>query len=151
MKYLVKPAIIIFLLDQITKLVVSSNLNTKSIALLPYLDFRLAHNKGAAFGILASAGGWQRWVFIIIALVISIIIFAWSKRLVAKDKWEILAFGLILGGAWGNVVDRIRLGYVVDFIDFYVGTWHWYTFNVADIAICIGATALTIFSLKTIR
>lgn len=76
------------------------------------------------------------------------IILLWNRRLTKKDKWESLALGLILGGAWGNLLDRIRFGYVIDFLDFYIGSWHWYTFNVADIAICMGAALLVLLSFK---
>lgn len=149
-RYFAAPAVGVFFLDQITKLSVVANLSIKTVAVMPYINFHLAHNKGAAFGILATAGGWQRWAFIVIALIISVMIFAWSKRLGVKDKWEILALGLVMGGAWGNLVDRIRLGYVIDFIDFYIGNWHWYTFNVADIAICVGTVLLILFSFRSV-
>jgi signal peptidase II len=141
-------AILIFAIDQITKLLVVAMLHTNSVAIVPYLNFTIGYNKGAAFGILDAASGWQRWFFIAIAITISIIIILWSKRLTKRDKYEKVALGLVLGGAWGNLLDRIRLGHVVDFIDFYIGNWHWYTFNVADIAICVGAVLLAFYSLR---
>lgn len=141
-------ALIVFAADQITKLLVVAMLHTNSVAIMPYLNFTLGYNKGAAFGILDAASGWQRWLFITIATAISLIIIVWSRKLTKRDKWEKFALGLVLGGAWGNLLDRIRLGHVVDFIDFYIGTWHWYTFNVADIAICIGAVLLAIYGLR---
>lgn len=146
---MLKTAIIVLVLDQFAKLVIVSTLRLKKVvAIMPHLNFHLAYNKGAAFGILAAAGGWQRWIFITIALMISVIILLWNRRLTKKDKWESLALGLILGGAWGNLLDRIRFGYVIDFLDFYIGSWHWYTFNVADIAICMGAALLVLLSFK---
>lgn len=145
-RYLARPAIFILVLDQISKWYLMHTPKLKRVALMPHLNFHLAYNKGAAFGVLGSASGWQRWVFIAIALVISVMIFLWSKKLGKKDKWELIALGLILGGAWGNLLDRIRLGYVIDFIDFYVGTWHWYTFNIADVGICCGAAILILQS-----
>jgi len=141
-------ALIVFAVDQITKLLVVAMLHTNSAAIIPSLNFTLGYNKGAAFGILDAASGWQRWFFIAIAIIISLIIILWSKKLTPRDKWEQVALGLVLGGAWGNLLDRIRLSYVVDFIDFYIGTWHWYTFNVADIAICIGAALLAVYGLR---
>ncbi|HSX19714.1 MAG TPA: signal peptidase II, partial [Gammaproteobacteria bacterium] len=112
------------------------------------LNLHLAYNKGAAFGVLESAGGWQRWAFIAVAIITSAVILLWGKKLGKKHKLETLALSLILGGAWGNLIDRIRVGYVIDYIDFYIGNWHWYTFNVADIAICVGAVLLVLLSFK---
>ncbi len=137
-------ALLVFVLDQITKFLLVTAIGYRQIAVMPYINFVLAYNKGAAFGILSSAGGWQRWIFIGIATLISIVIFFWSRRLSKRDNLENIGLGLILGGAWGNLLDRIRLGYVLDFIDFYIGDWHWYTFNVADIAICVGAFLLVV-------
>lgn len=135
-------ASIIFVLDQLTKVVLIATMGHKRIAVMPHVNFVLAYNKGAAFGFLATAGGWQRWMFITVALIITLAIYFWSKRLHKKDFVENIGLGLILGGAWGNLLDRIRLGHVVDFIDFYIGNWHWYTFNIADMGICIGAFLL---------
>lgn len=146
---MLKTAIIVLVLDQFTKLLIVSSLRLKKVvAIMPQLNFHLSYNKGAAFGFLAAAGGWQRWIFISIALIISIILVLWNKRLSKKDKWESLALGLILGGAWGNLLDRMRFGYVIDFLDFYIGKWHWYTFNVADIAICMGVGLIALLSFK---
>jgi len=141
-------AMLVFAIDQLTKLLVIAMLQTNSVAIMPFLNFTLGYNKGAAFGILDAASGWQRWFFIGIAVVISIIIVLWGKKLTKRDVWEKAALGLVLGGAWGNLLDRIRIGQVVDFIDFYIGAWHWYTFNVADIAICIGAVLLAVYGLR---
>lgn len=141
-------ALLIFAIDQITKLLVIALMHSNSVPIMPFLNFTLGYNKGAAFGILDAASGWQRWFFIAIAVFISIIIIIWSKKLSKYDVWEKIALGLVLGGAWGNLLDRIRLGHVVDFIDFYIKNWHWYTFNVADIAICIGAVLLAVYGLR---
>ncbi len=141
-------ALIVFVIDQITKLLVVAMLHTNSTAIMPFLNFTLGYNKGAAFGILDTASGWQRWFFVAIATIISLMIIVWSKKLTQRDRWDKAALGLVLGGAWGNLLDRIRLGHVVDFIDFYIGGWHWYTFNVADIAICIGAVLLAAYGLR---
>ncbi len=146
-RYLFKIAIIVLLLDQIFKNLIIYTPSLKHVRLTCNLNLHLAHNTGAAFGLLGDAGGWQRWMFIAIAVIISITIVTWARRLQKKDKLEILCLGLILGGAIGNLTDRIRFGYVIDFIDFHIGTWHWYTFNIADSAICIGAVLLCIHTL----
>lgn len=100
-----------------------------------------AHNTGAAFSFLAGAGGWQRWMFVAIGAVATVII-VWQLRKHPEQRFFCFAIASILGGAIGNVVDRLQHGYVVDFLDFYIGTWHYPSFNVADIAICVGAVCL---------
>ena len=129
--------------DQSTKLAAVALLDPRSsVELFPTLDLVLAYNPGAAFSILSTAGGWQRWLFIGIALAICVFILHWLRDLPRRARWLPLALSLILGGAIGNVVDRVRIGAVVDFIDFHVGTWHWPAFNVADAAICVGVALL---------
>lgn len=132
-------SIAIIALDQISKYFIATNFNFyKVIEIFPFLNLILSHNTGAAFGLLCLAGGWQRWFFAAIALVVSIVI-AYSLSRMPRDKnWFACALALILGGALGNLYDRAVLGYVIDFIDFHVGNWHFATFNIADSAICIG-------------
>ena len=131
--------------DQSTKLAAVKLLDPmSSLELVPALDLVLAYNTGAAFSILSTAGGWQRWLFVGLALVISAFIIHWLRALPRRPRWTPLALSLVLGGAVGNVIDRIRIGAVVDFIDFHVGAWHWPAFNVADSAICVGATLLVL-------
>lgn len=138
-------SVVIVILDQITKLIAANSLNLyQSISLMPGLNFTLLHNTGAAFSFLSDAGGWQRWFFILLALGISLFIFIWMKSLAAEKKWLLSALALVLGGAIGNVIDRIYLGYVIDFIDVYYQSYHWPAFNIADSAICIGAVMLII-------
>ncbi len=138
-------SLIILILDQITKTWVSSHLSfNQPINILPHFDLRLLHNTGAAWSILADQGGWQRWFLSGLAIIVSIIIMVWLTRLNSKQRWLACALALILGGALGNVMDRIIYGYVVDFIDIYYQTWHWPAFNIADIAISIGAVMLLI-------
>lgn len=138
-------SVVVVILDQITKYTASTSLEMyKPIAVMPMFNWTLMHNTGAAFSFLADEGGWQRWFFAIIALVVSIVIVLWIKRLEQHEKWQAIALALILGGALGNVIDRIRLGYVVDFIDVYYQQWHWPAFNIADSAILIGV-AMIIF------
>ena len=140
---------LIIVLDQLTKVVMSNWLELyQTVAVMPYFNFTLAHNSGAAFSFLAGAGGWQRWFFIMLALVVSAVLVVWLSRLKAAAKMEAIAISLIIGGAIGNVLDRFLHGYVIDFIDVYVGSYHWPAFNIADAAICIGAILLILDSFK---
>ena len=101
-----------------------------------------AHNYGAAFSFLSDAGGWQRWAFSLLAAVISVVIAVWIARLPVQRKLEGLALALILGGALGNLYDRLTLGYVVDFLDFHWSGRHFPAFNIADSGISVGAALL---------
>jgi signal peptidase II len=138
-------SLIILVLDQITKTWVSTHLSfNQPVNILPYFDLRLLHNTGAAWSILADQGGWQRWFLSGLAIIVSIVIMVWLTRLDSKQRWLACGLALILGGALGNVMDRIIYGYVVDFIDIYYQAWHWPAFNIADIGISIGAVMLLI-------
>jgi signal peptidase II len=107
-----------------------------------WLNITLAHNYGAAFSFLSDAGGWQRWFFIGLTAVVSLVLLIWLLRL-PRCEWRTgLSLGLIIGGALGNLVDRVQLGYVVDFIDVYYRGWHFPAFNVADSAITAGVALL---------
>jgi len=114
------------------------------IAVLPSFNLFLTYNTGAAFSFLRDAGGWQRWLFATLSIGVSVFIVFWLRRIPAGQKWLACALALVLGGAVGNLIDRLfRVdGAVVDFIDVYYGTWHWPAFNVADSAISIGAVML---------
>lgn len=141
-------SVVVIALDQITKVIAVDALALhESVPVLPFFNLTMAHNLGAAFSFLSDAGGWQRWFFTIIALAVSVAIVVWIARLPKSDRWMAVALTLILGGAIGNVWDRITLGYVIDFLDFYVGEWHWPAFNVADSAITVGAVMLGIDAL----
>lgn len=159
-------AALVIVLDQGSKYLASQLLALyQSVEFIPLLKFTLLHNKGAAFSFLSSAGGWQRWLFTILALVVSTIIVAWLRRLSPQEKWQAMGLALILGGALGNVIDRIMHGYVVDFLDFYypaaqclplfyqvhtaVAECHWPAFNIADSAIAIGVVVLIVDSLRS--
>ncbi len=149
LKYLTISAVVI-VLDQVTKwLMVSWLALYETVAVMPYFNLTMAHNYGAAFSFLAQAGGWQRWFFIVLAVVISIVLIVWLAKLKPHAKLEAISLSLILGGAIGNVIDRIVYGYVVDFLDVYIGSSHWPAFNVADSAICIGAVLLILDSFKS--
>jgi signal peptidase II len=115
---------------------------------IPFFNLTLLHNTGAAFSFLSEAGGWQRWFFALVALIISAVILLWLKRLPRDKVWLAVALALVLGGALGNVWDRITLGYVIDFLDIYYQGWHWPAFNIADSAISVGAAMLIIDSLR---
>lgn len=148
LKWLWVSALVIAL-DQLSKLWASTSLNyAEPVNLLPSLNFTLMHNTGAAFSFLSQAGGWQRWVFAVLAVLISTILVVWLTRLKTDQRWMAVALTLVLGGALGNVWDRIYLGYVVDFIDVYYEQWHWPAFNIADSAIFVGAVMLIVDSLR---
>lgn len=136
-------AVVVFILDQATKWLAVAYIGPRGIVnVLPFFDLVLVHNTGAAFGFLSQAGGWQNIFFVAVAIVISSVILVMTYRLGAKDRLLAVALMLVLGGALGNLVDRLRLGYVIDFLDVYYGAWHWPAFNVADSAITIGALLL---------
>ncbi len=136
-------SVVILIVDQCTKLLADGLLTLhETIVLLPVLAIRKAYNSGAAFSFLGDASGWQRWFFIALAIGVIILLATWLRRLSAEQKWTALALALILGGAAGNLVDRVVYGHVIDFIDVYYGSWHWPTFNIADSAITAGAVLL---------
>lgn len=130
-------------LDQATKLIVDNSMQLhESIPLLPYFNLTYVHNTGAAFSFLSEAGGWQRWFFAALAIVISAVLGVWLKRLQKHETLLAVALSLILGGAIGNLIDRLAYGYVIDFIDVYYKNWHWPAFNIADSAITLGVGLL---------
>lgn len=133
---------LVILLDQLTKAwLVAVLLPGAAVQLTAFFNLVHVYNTGAAFSFLSGAGGWQRWLFSVLALVIS----GWLAVMIfqhAKERWLPLAFSLVLGGALGNLVDRIRLGAVVDFVDVHWGGWHFPAFNVADSAITLGVALL---------
>lgn len=136
---------LVVVLDQITKLVADSQLVLRQpLPVFPGFSFTLLYNEGAAFSFLSDAGGWQRWFFMLLSLVISLVLVFWLRS-VEKHK-VILAAGiaLILGGALGNLIDRSLYGHVIDFIDVYYRRYHWPAFNLADSAISLGAVLLVI-------
>lgn len=136
-------------LDQFTKYMAVKTLTLyQAVSVLPFLDFNLTPNTGAAYSFLGQAGGWQRWLFIGIASVISCVIAVWLARLPRKHLGTAIALALILGGALGNLWDRMTLSYVIDFIVLYVKQWALFgAFNVADMAISVGAVLLVLITL----
>ncbi|MDI1302159.1 MAG: signal peptidase II [bacterium] len=140
-------SLLVVALDMLSKYVVSSTMVLgQSIPVLPVFSWTLAHNYGAAFSFLHDAGGWQRWFFAGIAIVVSIGMIWWLKTLQAGARFLAIALALVLGGAIGNLYDRILLGYVVDFIHVHYGAWNFPAFNLADSAITVGAIMLVIDS-----
>jgi signal peptidase II len=142
-------SVAVVLLDQVSKAYIARNfLEFEFIRILAVLDITCMHNVGAAFSFLASASGWQRWVFIGLAVVVSIGLTIWLFKL-PRGAQPLLAAGLalVLGGALGNVIDRIRLGYVIDFIHFHWDRAYFPAFNVADSAITVGAACLLLDAL----
>jgi len=150
----------IVVLDQISKQWVSHSLEMyRAVEIMPLLNLFLAHNPGAAFSFLSEAGGWQRWLFTLVALLVSAGLVLWLNKLPARERLMAIGLAFVLGGALGNVIDRILYGYVIDFIQFYYHAQSclpgfsprhigpdslciWPSFNLADSAITVGAVCL---------
>ncbi|MBE0435903.1 MAG: signal peptidase II [Methylomicrobium sp.] len=134
---------VVLVLDQVTKLAVVANMQLyQSIQVLPFFNLTYVHNTGAAFSFLSEAGGWQRWFFAVLAFVISVVITVWLARLKRHETLLAVSLALVLGGAVGNLIDRLAYGYVIDFLDVYYQDWHWPAFNIADSAITIGVALM---------
>ena len=132
-------SLLVLFLDQVSKLAVDEALQLfESIRLFQGFNLTYVRNTGAAFSFLSQAGGWQRWFFAGLALVMSSMMVLWLLRLKSHEKLMGAALSLVLGGAVGNLIDRVAYGYVIDFLDVYYQDWHWPAFNIADTAICIG-------------
>jgi len=141
-------SLLVVLLDQFSKYLVLQFLTLyQSIPTLPFFNLTLMHNTGAAFSFLSQQPALAFWLFTGIALVMSGVIIAWLYRLPADNLWSACALSLVLGGAIGNVIDRLVHGYVIDFLDFYYQSWHFPAFNVADSAISVGAVILLVDAL----
>lgn len=108
------------------------------------LNWTLVYNPGAAFSFLSDASGWQRWFFAVLAVGISGLLTWWLYRIPRGDWRQAAPYALVIGGAIGNLIDRLIHGHVIDFIDFYLGTWHWPAFNIADSAIVVGAIGIAL-------
>jgi signal peptidase II len=145
-KYLwILIAVFIFVIDRVTKSLVLNHLTlAEPVNILSMLNLLFTFNTGAAFGFLNKASGWQEWLFITIAVGVSIFLIIWQLRIPVKYLWLKIAAALILGGTLGNLYDRIVFHKVIDFLDFYFKKWHYPVFNIADAAICVGATMLII-------
>ncbi|QCP48495.1 lipoprotein signal peptidase [Trinickia violacea] len=144
-------ALIVILADQLTKIAVSKVFAyAVPYAITPFFNFFLVFNRGAAFSFLAMAGGWQRWAFTLLGVAAAAVICYLMKRH-GNQRLFCTSLALIMGGALGNVIDRLVYGHVIDFLDFHVGGWHWPAFNLADSAITIGAILLVLDELRRVR
>ena len=138
-------SLLVILLDQGTKQLVEHSLALyESVPVVPFFNIVLVYNEGAAFSFLSDPGGWQRWLFAGLAVVVTLVLIAWISRLGRDDRWLAIALSLVVGGAVGNLIDRVLYGHVIDFLDFYYGQWHWPAFNVADSAIFVGVVLMLI-------
>ena len=132
-------SLITLILDQWSKITIDKSMQLyESIPVSPYFNLTYVHNTGAAFSFLSEAGGWQRWFFAIMAIIISAILAVWLYRLKKHETLLAIALALVLGGAIGNLTDRLIYGYVIDFFDVYYQNWHFPAFNIADSAISLG-------------
>jgi signal peptidase II len=143
-------ALAVLIADQVSKYLIVAHLahlapDMRYMTFLPFLDFVLVANHGVTFGLFNNGGTLNAVVFAALACIIVVLLVSWLRR-VAR-WWVAIAIGMIIGGAIGNMLDRVRFGAVVDFIDFFIGSWHWYTFNVADAGICVGVCVLLLDSL----
>lgn len=144
-------AAIIVLLDQLSKITMSRLLAYgQSEPITSFFNLVMVYNKGAAFSFLADSGGWQRWFFSALALAVSIFII-WMINRNANQRMFCWSLSLILGGAIGNLVDRLIHGHVIDFIDIHLGGWHWPAFNIADAAITVGAILFVLDELRRVN
>jgi signal peptidase II len=138
----------VLLLDQLTKLYIMGQFSLgESRTVNSFFNLVRAHNEGAAFSFLSDAGGWQRWFLTLVSVVVSAVIVVWLTKLPRQRLLEGLGLSLILGGALGNLYDRLTLGYVVDFLDFHWSGWHFAAFNVADMGISVGAGLIIVDAL----
>ncbi|KAE9655767.1 signal peptidase II [Pseudomonas fluorescens] len=145
-------SLLVLVIDQVSKAHFEGSLEMfQQIVVIPdYFSWTLAYNTGAAFSFLADGGGWQRWLFAVIALVVSAVLVVWLKRLGRDDTWLAVALALVLGGALGNLYDRIALGHVIDFILVHWQNRHYFpAFNFADSAITVGAIMLALDMFKS--
>ena len=145
-------SLLVLVIDQVSKAHFEGSLEMfQQIVVIPdYFSWTLAYNTGAAFSFLADGGGWQRWLFALIAVVVSAVLVVWLKRLGRDDTWLAVALALVLGGALGNLYDRIALGHVIDFIlVHWQNRWYFPAFNFADSAITVGAIMLALDMFKS--
>ena len=138
-------SIAVVLLDQLSKYFALRHLTFNDpLVLLPFFNLTLAFNPGASFSFLGNAGGWQVYLFSGLSFLVALALLIWLGRVPRSDRLMAAALSLIIGGALGNLIDRLHYGFVIDFFDFHLGGWHFAIFNVADSAICVGAFLLII-------
>lgn len=140
-------SLLALILDQVSKFVIADSMQLyQSIPITSFFKLTYVRNTGAAFSFLSDAGGWQRWFFAGLAILISMVIVVWLTRLKQHETLLAVALALVLGGAIGNLIDRLVYGYVIDFLDVFYQTWHWPAFNVADSAITLGVMLMLLES-----
>lgn len=144
-------SVLVLIIDQATKYYFENRLELyEQIVIIPdYFSWMLAYNTGAAFSFLADSSGWQRWFFALIALVVSVVLVIWLKRLGRDDTWLAIALALVLGGALGNLYDRVAIGHVIDFIFVHWKEHGFPAFNIADSSITLGAIMLALDMFKS--
>jgi signal peptidase II len=136
-------SVVVILLDQLTKQLAEARLTyAEALAVLPSFNLTLLYNRGAAFSFLSDAGGWQRWFFVVVSVLASAALLFWLRKLKPQQWLLAIALSLVLGGAIGNLIDRLWYGHVVDFIQLYYRDFYWPAFNIADSAITVGAVLL---------
>jgi len=137
----------VFVADQITKWLILDlfSQGPRVIEVFPFFNLVLAWNRGISFGLFGGLGDWGPWILVFLALVISVVLAVWLMK--AENRLTAASLGLIIGGAIGNIIDRARLGAVVDFLDVHLFGYHWPAFNIADTGICVGAALLILESL----
>ena len=136
-------SLLVIVLDQASKQAVEAAMNEGDIqVLLPFFNLILAYNPGVAFSFLSEQGGWQRWAISALALILSLFLVVWLSRLKQPERWTAVSLSLIIGGAIGNVIDRLLFGHVIDFIQLHYAGLAWPAFNVADSAISLGVAIM---------
>lgn len=141
---------LVIVLDQLTKLWIMASFDEYEVLVVwPVFNLTLVYNTGAAFSFLSDAGGWQRWFFIGLAIVVSLAMVWWLRQLQPRERLTGYGLALVIGGAIGNVIDRIWLGKVVDFLQWHWEDWYWPSFNVADSAITLGVILLLLDGLRS--
>lgn len=138
---------VVIILDQVTKFLVLQHVQ-QPISITPFFSLVFMQNTGSAFSFLAWGSGWQLWLFGLIAISVSVGLLIWLPKIPTYKVWQPIALALILGGALGNVIDRIIHGFVIDFLLFHINTWAWPAFNIADSAIVVGVIMLLVYKNK---
>ncbi len=136
-------SLIVIVLDQVSKQWFESHFMLYEIVnVLPFFSLTLTYNHGAAFSFLSDQSGWQRWFLSAVSTGVTVVLVLWLRSLQRHERLTAISLGLIIGGAVGNLIDRLLLGHVIDFLDFFIGQHHWPAFNVADSAITIGVAVM---------
>lgn len=138
-------SLLVVVLDQWSKYWIVANFREYEVLTVwPVFNLTLVYNTGAAFSFLSDAGGWQRWFFVTVGVLVSLVMVIWLARLQPRERWTALGLALVVGGAVGNLIDRVVLGKVVDFLQWHWQDWYWPSFNLADSAITLGVILLLI-------